>query len=264
MKGTITVVMLLVCLLFTSNVFGVWPDADKNINTNINTNKNNSSAESKSKSLAAAGAAAKSTLEQTIEGDVTPVDPAPLLDIPGFVSIPLEAVEARTQSPFVMNKTEWTQDELKSFANPAPLLNVLRIIVLGENWNKDFDIDLALWDKAASEPNIMIVQFNGDPNVLAETLKGKTKMGEGSVKAKDTSKSERQSAAALAFKASKKGATVAVVHMFSNVVAVAETAVIGGGGANYGGDEVLNAAGGFGKSTGEKEHKSVVIAEFYK
>jgi len=193
-----------------------------------------------------------------IDIGASPLIPAPILDIPGFVAPAYERIDYWTHSPFTMKKTRFSTKELTRFANPSKVFGLF-----GYEWNKGFKIEIACWEKGKAQKVVDLYQYT-DANSLAKVLSTYTKIGEAQGRAKKLCKSERQVAAALAYKVAKLGARVVVVHSFSTPVTKAHTAVLGGAGANVSPHNIINGAGGFGTSTAEKVARAYVVAEFYR
>jgi hypothetical protein len=251
-------------------------NSNRNTNTNFNTNTNINSAKSGSSSKSGAVAIVGRGGDVSVDTDV-PLSPAPLMDVPGFVSVPKDKITSWTTSPFGVKKTEWTTKELVSFASPRKFLGLL-----WNEWDRDFEIEIACWDKGTTKSKVVA---DGKKTKLKKVKKATTKVkvyqftkdfditkidptaikfGEANGRAKKYSKQERQVAAAVAYKVSKLGARIVVIHLFSNSVSEATTAVLGAGAGQIGDKNMINGAGGFGTARSEKVKRAYVFAEYYR
>lgn len=185
--------------------------------------------------------------------DNSAIIPAPILPIPGFVAPTGVGGGIWTSSPFDLKGTYFTVPQLCRIANPSRALGFL-----WPEWSKSFKIEVACWDKAKPQKRIRVY-----PSGHGVTYR--TRMGEIHAKAMKLHKSELQVAAAVCVYALKQGATMVVIHSFSNPVTKANTAVLGGAGVGVRGNgDVINSAGGFGWTTAEKVYRSYVVAELYR
>jgi len=207
-------------------------------------------------SATAGSSAINNTGNVSVEIEASPLMPAPVLPVPGFVAPANESIDYWTTSPFDTKARRFTVKKLTRFANPSRLL-------LWPDWNKSFEIEVAVWEKISSGKSVIVVN-SMNTDVVTSLLVNRTRIGEAHARAKQLNKSENQVAAALAVQAVKAGASVVVIRSFSTPVTKATTAVLGGAGANVGQYNVINGAGGFGTSTAEKVGRAYVVAELYR
>lgn len=243
-----------------------------NRNVNRNTNRNNidvdASSEQQQGQIQGQKQGQGQGQSQVNEGNTTNVEtnidnsmiiPAPILPIPGFATPSGISGGVWTSSPFDLQKANFTVSELTRLANPSKALGLL-----WPEWDKDFKIEIACWDKKKPQKSIKVCLVN-QITIRSSIVENYTKMGEAHAKAIKLHKSERQVMAALCVHAAKQGAKVVVIKSFSNPVTKADTAVLGGAGVGATGNgDVINSAGGFGWATAEKVYRSYVVAELYR
>ncbi len=201
---------------------------------------------------------------QTADGQTTEIDidnsvlvPVPLLPAPDFLSPEGTINGIWTSSPFDLSRASpavFHITELCRIANPSKFFGVFWY-----EWDRNFQIEIACWEKAKASRTIIILSQKEAVNLKL------TKMGEAHARAIKLHKSERQVVAALGFYAAKQGAKAIVVHSFSNPVTRGDSAVLGGGGgAATDPRYVVNGAGGFGWTTSERVFRSFAVAELYR